>query len=97
MTITVIQLSEAEFADRYPLRTNPLRGGTLFETYGEELAFILTQDPRTIWTLVDGDDGTPLILNGFHYVNRVGYFVSARPAPLDVMISVRSCEEACHD
>jgi hypothetical protein len=32
--------------------------------------------PRTVWTIVDGDDGEMYVLPGFHLVNRVLYFVS---------------------
>lgn len=93
MTATFIQLSEAEFAEQYPLRQNHYRDGFLFETFGEELAFVMKQDPRTIWTLVDGDDG-PCIISGIHYVNRIGYFVSSIPAPRAATICVPLNEEA---
>jgi hypothetical protein len=89
-----IRLSEAEFDETFPLLENHLNPsaswssggehGCLFETYGEELAFVRQQDPRCVWTLLDDDDGNPLIASGFHYVNRVGYFVSAVPVPDDM-------------
>ena len=50
-----------------------------FETYGEELEFVRAQDPRAIWTLVDGDDGNLYIVDGYHLVNRVNYFVTNLP------------------
>ena len=50
-----------------------------FETYGEELNFVRAQDPRCIWTLVDGYDGNLYITNGYHLVNRVNYFVTKVP------------------
>ena len=31
----------------------------------------MDQDPRRIWTLVDGDDGNMYIVDGYHLVNRV--------------------------
>jgi len=61
--------------------------GTMFETYGEEFEFVRGQDPRTVWTLIDGDDG-PLISSGYHLVNRLGYFVSKQSLPDDVGITV---------
>jgi hypothetical protein len=50
-----------------------------FETYGEELDFVRAQDPKYIWTLVDGDDGNLYIVNGYHLVNRINYFVTNLP------------------
>jgi hypothetical protein len=50
-----------------------------FETYGEELEFVRAQDPRCVWTLVDGDDGNLYIVDGYHLVNRVNYFVTEVP------------------
>ena len=50
-----------------------------FETYGAELEFVRAQDPRNIWTLVDGDDGNLYIVSGYHLVNRINYFVTEVP------------------
>ncbi len=65
------------------------RRGCIFETYGEELAFVKRQDPRRVWTLIDGDDGDMYVVSSLHYVNRVGYLISRDPIPDDVMIEVR--------
>lgn len=54
-------------------------GDDKFETYGEELEFVIAQDPRCIWTLVDGDDGNLYIVDGYHLVNRINYFVTTQP------------------
>jgi hypothetical protein len=98
MTDTIIELSEDAFDAQYTLRTNhlnPIAGwaygegaGCLFETYGEELAFVRRQDPRTVWTLIDGDDGDQYVLSGFHLVNRIGYLVSTVPIPEGAAIQV---------
>lgn len=53
-----------------------------FETYGEELAYVLSianTEPARVWTLVDGDDGNLYITNGYHLVNRVNYFITKHP------------------
>ena len=50
-----------------------------FETYGAELEFVRAQDPRCIWTLVEGDDGNLYIVDGYHLVNRLNYFVTEVP------------------
>ena len=49
-----------------------------FETYGEEVEFVKTHDPKFIWTEVDGDSGT-YILAGWHWVNRIHYYITENP------------------
>lgn len=49
-----------------------------FETYGAEVEYLTTLDPKTVWTWVDGDSGS-FILSGFHYVNRINYHVTEIP------------------
>lgn len=97
MTQAIIQLSEAEFAERYPLRRNRHRDSKLFETYGKDLAYVRRQNPHTIWTLVDGDNGGQYILSGFCYANRIGFYISETPAPPDTSILVLLQQEASHD
>lgn len=90
MTDCII-LTEDEFDQRYPLLVNHLNPhaswvigegpGCLFETYGKELEFVCRQNPRTVWTLVDGDSGHLFLVSGMHYVNRIGYLVSTIPVP----------------
>lgn len=57
-------------------------GGVMFETYGPELDFVLTyakDKPLHVWTYMDGKDSA-LIVEGYHLVNRIGYFITANPA-----------------
>ena len=73
---TLINITEDEFDATYSLLPNHLNPnaswatgdgpGCLFETYGDELDFVRRQDPRTVWTLLDGDDG-----NQFHQLGEV--------------------------
>lgn len=49
-----------------------------FETYGEEIEFVKQHDNRNIWTEVDGDSGT-YIVAGWHFVNRISYYVTEEP------------------
>ena len=49
------------------------------ETYSphyEEVQAQLEKHPKTVWTVIDGEDGRCWIVAGFHYVNRFMYFVS---------------------
>jgi hypothetical protein len=99
MTDTDIELSEDAFDALFPLRPNHLNpnatwghqdeGGCLFETYGDELAFVKQQDARTVWTFMDDDNGRPCVVSGFHFVSRIGYLVSALQTPVGVNIHVR--------
>ena len=92
------QMTEDEFDKQYPLITNHINPnaswafgdgpGCLFETYGEELDFVRNQDPQTIWTFVDGDDGDQYVMSGYHLVNRIGYLISTIPFPEDADIEV---------
>lgn len=89
MTHNFLQLTEDEFDQQFPLLLNHLNpqaswgfgesGGCLFETYGDEFEFVRRQAPDTIWTIIDGDDGDLYVINGLHFVNRVGYLISQRP------------------
>lgn len=99
MTASATELSEDEFDDRFPLLANHINPsaawsdsagkGRLFETHGPELEFVARQDPRTVWTLVDGDDGSLHLLSGFRLVNRIGYLVTAVPVTDDSSHHVR--------
>ena len=48
------------------------------ETYGADLEKVLTADTLTVWTEVE-NDGHICILSGFHFVNRLRYFVTEVP------------------
>ena len=98
MSETFIELTEDEFDDRYNLIPNHLDPhaswvygegpGCLFNTYGPELEFVRQQDPRTIWTFVDADEGNQYVLSGFHIVNRIGYLISKEVIPESTNIEV---------
>jgi hypothetical protein len=52
-----------------------------FETYGDEVEAVkqaYDKDPKTIWTEVDGDAGT-YIVAGYHFVNRINYYITENP------------------
>lgn len=62
--------------------------GIMFETYGEEVTFVKQQDPATIWTYASGDDGATYVFNGWGLVNRLGYFITEVPCPIDTDVQV---------
>ena len=63
--------------------------GLMFETYGDEVEFVKSQSPANIWTYGDGDDGGGYIWNGWHIVNRIGYFITEVPCPPDTTIQIQ--------
>jgi len=73
-----------EWVEIYKPKTNHLvknDGQLHFETYGIELGYVLATadiEPDRVWTLVDGDEGT-YIVNGYHLVNRISYFITEVP------------------
>ena len=70
----------------------------MFETYGAEQEYVQSVDEKRVWTWVDGDCSS-LILAGYHYVNRLGYYVTEEPWETgneQVLLSVEvECE--CYD
>ena len=80
MTKAVIDEVEQWEATYRPI-TNTTReewDGLLFETYGDDLAYVLSvanKEPRRVWTWVDAEGGS-YIINGYHLVNRIGYFIT---------------------
>jgi len=57
---------------------NPSSEGNLFETYGNDLKWVMHADPMCVWTLID-NEGSLIIVNGFALVNRIGYFLTELP------------------
>lgn len=80
--------------------------GIMFETYGDELDFVKSYEPNRVWTLVDGEENAMYIYSGYHYINRIGYFLTKKTFPLDTEIQVvvaephylcENCEEQWFD
>ena len=51
-------------------------GGCMYETFGDELAYVKQVPNNRIWTIVDGDGDDLIIIAGYHFVNRLGYLVT---------------------
>ena len=94
MTDNFIEMDFDEWCATYkPIPNNIVEDssfdGTMFETYGDEVAFVKKADPAYIWMYGDGDDGGSYIWNGWHIVNRIGYFITEVPCPADTTIQVK--------
>jgi hypothetical protein len=84
----LVQLTEDEWFEQFKPIPNHLdenasfndgEHGYMFETYGDEVEFVKSQDSNRIWTYSDGDNGGTYISDGYHVVNRIGYFVTTVP------------------
>jgi hypothetical protein len=89
-----IEMTEDEWFDTYKPIKNHIDvtssfDGHMFETYGDEVEFVKAQDENRIWMYGDGDDGGSYIWNGWHFVNRIGYFITEVPCPADTTIQVQ--------
>ena len=62
------------------LVSNDCWDGKMFETYGVEVQFVKDQPADRIATLLDCD-GALYIVSGWHFVNRVGYFIGKEALP----------------
>lgn len=84
------------WADKYKPITNKFRKyeENTFETYGEEVEFVQAQDPRYVWTWVDGDMSS-LIVAGYAYVNRLSYYITEVPWEDDNDYVLLSVEKEC--
>lgn len=99
--MTQITLTETEWRDKYRPILNPIDNshgydGCLFETYGDERDFVIKhweKHPNQIWTLMD--DGS--ITNGYHYVNRAGYFICQEDANGAIFYTVNDWSEEDDD
>ena len=89
-------ITEDDFIARFQPSPNHLNphaafdfgdGGCLYETCGEEFAYIRNVDPALIWTITDCD-GCLCLISGVHFVNRLGYVIAAIPVPAGKSFSV---------
>ena len=92
------KLTEEEFDEQYilidnHLDTNASFDGKMFETYDEEIEFVLTmvKENRVITILeTDGeDDGLNMCYaSGYHLVNRIGYLITEEPITEDFEVDL---------
>jgi hypothetical protein len=67
---------------------------TMFETYGEEVEFVTKADNKYVWTWIQGDM-SDLIVAGYHYVNRLGYYITEVPWENEYDYALLSVEVEC--
>src|SRR5688572_30671561 len=84
-------ITEDEFWEQYKPVLNHFHqdenrewNGCMYETFGEELAHVLSVanvNPQFVWTILDSDGLA--IVSGYHLVNRMGYLITEFPADED--------------
>ena len=89
-----IEMDFEDWCDTYKPITNHIDNnasfdGAMFETYGDEVAFVKEQPEDRIWMYGDGDDGGSYIWSGWGFVNRLGYFITEVPCPPSTTIQIR--------
>lgn len=85
-------IREKTFWEKYQpvknhLDSNAAFDGCMFETFGEEFAFVTSQPTEKVWTYVQADNDE-YIVTGVHLVNRLGYFVTKEPWTEDMQFKV---------
>lgn len=61
--------------------------GRMFETFGEEHKTVQASASNRIWTLIE-TDGEMYIVSGWHFVNRLGYFVTEKPWSQEIHVEL---------
>ena len=86
----IINITEPEWFKRYkPILSEPSKDRYVWYADGADWEFIKNQPANRIWTLMDSDDSDEMyIVNGLHWVNRVGHYVTEEPFEDDVIIQV---------
>ena len=69
-------LLKKEFPPHYSETDIAPFGGCMYETYGEEVQYVVKQNIRKIWTIVTGVDESMYLLNGFWQFDRMGYLIT---------------------
>ena len=61
------------------LNSNAPEDGCMFETFGEELDYVIKvakNTPNKVLTILEDDEGRWCIGEGYHLVNRLGYLIT---------------------
>lgn len=83
-----VSITYDEFVEKYKPIVNHIQkdgengsyNGFYFETYGEEVEYIemyAKTFPRNVWTMLTGTEAGDVLVSGYHYVNRFGYFITS--------------------
>lgn len=78
-----VVLTEDNFDDLFKPKQNHIDknaafSGCMYETFGSELEYVRSCNPKCIWTILDCGDKLYLAA-GYHHVNRLGYIITEVP------------------
>ena len=100
-TTTTSDFTEYQGWDEWAKKFKPIKNHLskdpdekMYETYGEEVEFVQKADNRYIWTYLQGDE-SDLVCAGYHYVNRLGYYISEIPWENEDDYALLSVQEEC--
>jgi hypothetical protein len=106
MTIKPIEIPEPTYTeyqgwDKWEEKFKPIKNHLvndpdqqMFETYGEEVDYVTKADNKYVWTWIQGDM-SDLIVAGYHYVNRLGYYITEVPWDDEYDYALLSVEVEC--
>ena len=100
MTIREVEFKEIQGWDKWAEKYKPVKnhfknsGEYAYDTYGEEVEYIKTVDPKYVWTWVQGDM-SDLIITGMAFVNRLSYYVTEVPWTDEDEYALLSVEAEC--
>ena len=78
--MAAVEFDDTPYAKFHVDYANTLTGAEgLLETFGDDLARVRSAPSGHVWTVLEGDDGNLYVSAGFHFVNRVAYFISEVP------------------
>lgn len=85
-----MRMTDWEWEEEYKPITNHITPGSgiTFDTHGKDGDFVrevLKTNPGSIWTLVDCD-GKTIICSGYHFVNRIAYYITEVPWNDDIEV-----------
>lgn len=103
----LLSLTEEEFEERFSLIPNHFDDnasfdGCLFETYGEEIDFVIEMAKQNrVITIIESDEDScngaceacecsPSLtyISGYHFVNRIGYLITTEPITQDFEVKL---------
>lgn len=96
MEVAFRNLTEEQFDDCFTLIDNHIDDnaafdGKMFETYGDEIAFVIEMSKQNrVITIIESDNGDEVddegyiipnmyYVSGMHHVNRIGYLITEEP------------------
>ena len=86
-----------EWTEKFKPKSNHFNNNEhdyLYETYGQDVEYVRNYDPNYVWTYVDGDMCS-LIVAGYAYVNRIGYYITEVPWKNEADYVLLSVEKEC--